>query len=413
MIGRRLLLLALVLGGALLSSPGLILLGLLIVLADSLSTLWTRHGLDKLTYERRIDHPHAVWGDTVELALTVHNDKLLPIPWFRVDDFAADELSVPDAPLITSDRPGLAILRSTWTMAPFERATRRVHVAADRRGVFDLGPTRMSVADVFGRDAATIEHRMRESLIVRPRSAPVRAPRAWRASAGTLRSRSLSVSVSEDPSLFAGVRPYQRGDPRRRIHQRAMARTGVPLSKRFDPATARSAVIALDVQTHDGPSWLLAYDEDLLESLAVAVNSIARDLLGSGTAVGLAVNAWSRSRSRTAFLAPRAGLSHLAAISDLLARVSQTPSVGFDALLGSLPARLPSGCLVIVVTSRDPASVVRTCRRVAANGHELRVVSLGPDATAHRRRAGALGLSSSVARLEPDWRSSRVLEIIG
>lgn len=409
MTSRRLLLVALVVAGALWSAPGLILLGLLAGLADGLSTLWSRHGLDRLTYERRIARPHAVWGDRVEVALTVRNAKVLPIPWFRVDDFATEELTVVDAPLVPSERPGFGILRSTWTLAPYERATRRVHVDADRRGVFELGPSRLSVADVFGRDAATRQEMARATLVVRPRSVGVRAPSAWRASAGTLRSRSLAVT--EDPTLFAGVRPFQRGDPRRRIHERASARARRPLSRRYDPSTARTAVIAVDIQTHDGPSWLLAYDEELLESLIVTAASLARDLLASGASVGVAVNGWSRSTSRTAHVPPRAGLSHLATIEDLLARISQTPSIAFESLLGGLPARLPSGSRLIVLTSRDPAHVAATSRRLAAGGHELRFVTMGQRAGAHRRHATSLGFAASVARLVPDWRTSSVLEI--
>jgi len=407
---RRLLLLGLVIGGAALSAPGLVLLGLLAALADALATLWTRRGMNRLTYERTILQPRAVWGDTVEVDLTVRNAKLLPIPWFRVDDFATHDMIVADAPLIPSDRPGLGILRSTWTMGPFERATRRVHVVADRRGMFEFGPTRLSIADVFGRDARSVDVGGRESLLVRPRSVPVEAPHAWRASSGTLRSKALSVS--EDPSLFAGVRPFQRGDPRRRIHQRATARTGVPLSKRFDPSTPRNAVIAIDLQTHDGPGWLLAYDEEVLESIVVATASVARDLLVSGAAVGVAANGWSRSMSRTAFLAPRPGLHQLAVIGDLLARLSQTSSTGFDRLLAGLPARLPSGSILVLVTARDPASIVPTVRRMGAAGHEIRFVAVGPEARAHAHRASSAGFVAAEARLGSGWRTSRVLELV-
>ena len=410
MTPRRLLLLGLVLGGAAASAPGLVLLGLLAALADGLATLWTRHGLDRLTYERTITRHHAVWGDTVEVGLTVRNAKALPIPWFRVDDFATEELTVADCPLIPSNRPGLAILRSTWTMGPFERATRRVHVVANRRGVFQLGPTRLSIADVFGRDARSVEREEQESLLVRPRSVPVEAPHAWRATSGTLRSRALSVT--EDPSLFAGVRPYQRGDPRRRIHQRATARAGVPLSKRFDPSTPRNAIIAIDLQTHDGPAWLLAYDEEALESIVVTAASVARDLLVSGAAVGIAANGWSRSMSQTAYLAPRPGLRHLGAIGDLLARLSLTSSTGFDRLLASLPTRMPSGSILVLVTSRDPASIVPVARRLGAAGHEIRFVAVGPNAATHARRAAAAGFVAAEARLESGWRTSRVLEMV-
>ena len=168
----------------------------------------------------------------------------------------------------------------------------------------------------------------------------------------------------------------------------------------------------MDLQTHDGPEWLLAYDEEVLESIVVAAASVARDLLVSGAAVGIAANGWSRSLSRTAYLAPRPGLHHLAAVGDLLARLSQTPSTGFDRLLAGLPARLPSGSILVLVTSRDPASIVATCRRLGAGGHEIRFVAVGPGAAAARRRAAAAGFVATEGRLESGWRTSRILEMV-
>lgn len=409
MTPRRLLLGSVAIVGVAAGSPGLVLLALLAAMADGLSTLWSRHGLDRLGYERELAHTHTVVGDEVEVSLTARNAKLLPVPWFRVDDHATEELEIPDAPLVPSDRPGLGILRSTWTLAPYERATRRVHVRSGRRGVFEFGPVRRSVADVFGRDAASEESPVPGRLVVRPRSVTVRAPAGWHAASGALRSRTMALH--EDPALIAGVRPFQRGDPLRRIHQRASARTGRTLSRRFDPSTPRTAILVLDIQTHDGPSWLLAYDEDLLESLVVVAASLARDLLVAGASVGLVANAWSRTPSRTAWIAPRSGLGHLTALADMLARLSQTPSIPIDAVLAGLPARLASASRVTLVTGRDPATLVGTCRRIGAAGHDVRVVAVGPHAAAHRRRATRAGLAASMARLAPDWRTSRALEL--
>ena len=411
MTPRRSFLLGLIVIGAVASGPGLILLGVLALLADALSTLWSTRGLDRTSYERRIDHERAVWGDAVPMELTARNAKALPLPWFRVDDYASEELTVRERPLIPSDRPGRGILRTTWTMGPFQRATRLVHLVADRRGVFDLGPVRLSVADVFGRDAAMVEHPARGTFLVRPRSVPVRAAEGWREPQGTRRAR--SHALIEDPTLYAGVRPYQRGDSPRRLHHRATARSTRPLSKRFDPSTVRTIVVVLDVQTQDGPSWLLVYDEDLLESLVVATASLCRQFLAAGAAVGLAANGWSRSLARTIFVAPQPGPRHLTAVSDSLARLSLTASTTFAHLLATLPMRVTPGALLVLVSSQDPANVAVPARRLAAAGYELRLVCIGPRADEWRSRAVRLGITASIGRLEPDWRTSTVLEPVG
>ena len=112
MTGRRVIALALVVGGALVGAAGVALIGVLALLVDWLATLWTRHGLDHLTCERTLERDRAVWGDLVEVRLDVRNAKLLPIPWLEVEDFATDTLTIVDRPLESSDRPGLGVVRT-------------------------------------------------------------------------------------------------------------------------------------------------------------------------------------------------------------------------------------------------------------------------------------------------------------
>ena len=95
------------------------------------------------------------------------------------------------------------------------------------------------------------------------------APRSTRSSSGRGPSPTTEIEppdrwgdldrarpgLAEDPSRFAGVRPYAPGDPIRRIHARTSARLGRPMTKRFEPSRDREVLIALDVQTVDGPAW--------------------------------------------------------------------------------------------------------------------------------------------------------------
>lgn len=402
--------LGLLIVGAVAAAPGLVLLGLLGLATGWLSGLWSRRGLRDVRYERRLGNDRAVWGDAVELTVTIENAKLLPLAWLRAEDFSTEEMVVRESPLIPSDRPGYGILRNVWTLAPFEKVRRRFHLEAVHRGVYRFESVRLSVADLFGRDVASEESPQRATLIVRPRSVPVRSPTGIVVPLGSRRARHGLV---EDPALFMGVRPFQRGDPRHRIHQRASARSGRPVSKRFEPSTARQVVIALDVQTHDGPYWLLAYDEQLVEGLVVVALSLARRLIGEGAACGLAANGWTYSMARTAFVPPRSGDDQLTRVADVLGRLSSVASIPFEHLLAALPARLPSGAVVFTLSGRDPATMIPALRRLRKSGFEVRHVAFGPRAAAHAAHARRLGLDAIVGRLEPDWQTSDALTLAG
>jgi len=54
----------------------------------------------------------------------------------------------------------------------------------------------------------------------------------------------------------------------RRVHWKATARLGVPVSRRYDPAHERELLIAVDMQTLPGVSWMLNWDDDLVQYIS-------------------------------------------------------------------------------------------------------------------------------------------------
>ena len=94
MSGWTLIGLAMIVAGAMLGAPGLLLIGALTLLSRWLTTLWSRYGLPSIGYERRIASDRAVWGDQVPLDVEVWNRKLLPVPLLTVDDHVTDSLRV-------------------------------------------------------------------------------------------------------------------------------------------------------------------------------------------------------------------------------------------------------------------------------------------------------------------------------
>jgi uncharacterized protein (DUF58 family) len=227
---------------------------------------------------------------------------------------------------------------------------------------------------------------------------------------GTRRARQ---GLHEDPALFSGVRPFQLGDSRRRLHWRATARVGRPVSKRFDPSTVRETLIALDVQTTDAAYWVMVYEEELLESLMVAAASIARYLIGQGTACGLAAAAWTGSLKRIAFLPPAAGEAQLNAIADMLGRLSAFASTPFGFLLGTLPERVSPGTGILVLSGRDPTQHVAIERRLARNGSPVTHVALGERREAWAEIARRYGVEARTATLHGGWRTSDALDLAG
>jgi uncharacterized protein (DUF58 family) len=396
--------------GAALNAPGLLLIGGLTLLSRWLTTLWSRYGLRAITFDRRLGSDRAVWGDEVALDVEVWNAKLLPVPLLVVDDHVTDTLHVVGRRLGASERPGQGTLANAWSLLWFERVVRHLTIDARRRGVFTFGPVRLTVSDLFERGTNAEDREMPARLLVRPRTVPVRALEPARAPLGTSRSR---ASLFSDPSRFAGVRAYQPGDPLRRIHWRAMARIGEPVSRRYEPVNERHVLIAVDLQTVPGPHWLMLFDDDQVEGLCVAAASLSRRLLRDGTACGLMLGTQLAGGRRWAYLPPSSSPGQLGRIEDLLARVEPIISLPFERLLGVVPRRLAPGGTLIVLGARDPQPYVEPMRRLARSGYAVRHLALGPGGEAHAEAASAAGVDSGTADLAPSWRDADALVLGG
>jgi uncharacterized protein (DUF58 family) len=398
--------LALIVVGAAVSAPGLILIGGLTVLSRWLTTLWSRYGLDRIAFERRLSTHRAVWGDEVPFEVEVWNQKLLPVPLLLVDDHVTDSLRVSGRRLGASDRPGLAVLQHAWSLLWYERVVRHLSIDARRRGVFSFGPVRLTVSDLFERGTNSEERELPDQLLVRPRTVAVRTAEPARAPLGTSRT---PVSLFTDPSRFAGVRAYQPGDPQRRIHWRATARIGEAVSRRYEPVNERNVLLAVDLQTVPGPHWLMQFDDAQVEGLCVAAASLARRFLRDGAACGLILGTQLAGGRRWAYLPPASAAGQLGRIQDVLARVQPIVSLPFEQLLGVVPRRLPPGGTVVVLSARDPSPFLDPLRRLARSGYAVRHVALGEERDASRGTAVMAGIDSSTASLAPDWMEADAL----
>ena len=392
--------------GGVADAPGLIVVAAITAGYGTLTRLWTRYGVRNVTYERRLGAPRAVAGDSVALDITIWNRKPLPLPWIAADDMLTDGLVVRERPDLdhADDRQQRRLLRNTWALTWYERVVRHFHLDDLRRGSYELGPARLLLRDVFGRDAAEEDLAERETLTVVPRAVPVTHLPEDRSPLG---ERRAPRSLVADPALFSGVRPFQAGDSLRRVHWRATARLGSPVSRRFEPARGRTVVIAIDVQTLDDvPHWEMSYDEDAFEGLCVTAASLARHLLDEGALVGIAAASFTGTPQRIGWLAPRAGRGQVARVGELLARIGPVSSMPYETLLSWLARRLPAGSSVVALTSRDPRPVRPVLRRLTRSGFAVEAIRTGGTWS-----GDGAGFRVHAAHLDPDWRRADGLRI--
>jgi uncharacterized protein (DUF58 family) len=408
MAARVLAAIVLIVTGSALSVPIAIVLGVVTLLLDAVHVAWERRGLGSIRYSRRLGARRVPFGEPVPLEVEAWNRSALPVAWLRADDEASQGLEVEDRDLQDGSEPGTSVLRNAWTLRPWERVRRRFRVRSDRRGVFAIGPVELSAGDPFARRVALETRPGRETFLVWPRTIPtteIEPPDRW----GD-HERAMA-SLAEDPSRFAGVRPYAPGDPLRRVHARASARTGTPLVKRFEPSRDREVLIALDVQAAEGPAWESGWADDDVETLYTIAGSLARTLALRRVAFGILAAGYTGAETRIASVPVSSSPGQAERVLDLLARLSGHASMPFERLLVVAARTVRPGTTVLVLTARDPQGFVAALRRLERAGAEVVLVAGGPQSVRDAARARQAGFAARRAVLDGPWRTAEQLVI--
>jgi uncharacterized protein (DUF58 family) len=376
--------------GITVGSAPIVFIGGAILLVRIVAQKWPKRVLDALVYERTIHPVKTVVGDEVEIRLSIWNRSRLPIAYASADETISPQLRV------TSRGGEVAI---AGPMRPFEKVTRKLRVQPLARGVHEVGPVRVGVGEHFGTQHPYIDiPSLPATITARPLMVPVVGRTQHASSLAQLRARR---SLYTDPTLFAGVRPFQTGDPVRSIHWRASARIGSTQSKRFEPALSRQQVLVLDVQTVEGPYWMLGSDEQLFEELCVAALSLARTLITDDAACGFAAAGFSHTTQRFAYLPPRADRAQIERIGDVLARLTPESSAPLASLLGWLPTRVAKGTTIAILSGRSPRSTAAVVKRLQSSGFPCQFLLFGSgkeaESLTEARRLGIPAWSSHIS----------------
>jgi uncharacterized protein (DUF58 family) len=147
-------------------------------------------------------------------------------------------------------------------------------IAFARRGVYELGPAEVGVADTFGLLRFVRRFGEKTEVVVYPevrelRDFPIRGGNVEVGARGSRGRRG---------DEFAGLREYRRGDDRRHIHWKSVARTGELYVKEFAVEAPRRYAVALDLR-REGLRAPEAEVEDAVSAAASVLARLARERL--------------------------------------------------------------------------------------------------------------------------------------
>jgi uncharacterized protein (DUF58 family) len=345
--------------------PLLVLAAFVLALA-LVAWCWSRRALAGVACEIALDRSRAFPGETVEIRFTLKNQGWLPLAWLTVEadlPWRLAEGKVGESPFTRARLRWLTALGAGTRLAWHKRVACRV------RGAYLIGPLRLRTGDAFGLYPREQVRPFFTELLVYPRVIPVeRLALPLTELLGELTTPRL---IFEDPSRGAGVRPYQPGDPFRRIHWKASARAGALATRQFEATTRLGILIVLDGASYaEGGA---AAGEDF-ELAVTAAASLANAACLNGAPFGLLATGESGAR-----LGRASGLDHLQSVLEALARVERGPG-DLPTLLEGEGASAPPGTqLVILTRAVNPELSVRL-ESLRRSGRPVSVIQAGADA---------------------------------
>lgn len=237
-----------------------------------------------------------------------------------------------------------------------------VPVSTAKRGLHPLGPFTVVRGDPWSIVRASVGSAPEGTLLVRPRTHPVRRGFATREQVGD--AEAMTRRRGEDH--FFALRDYVLGDEPRNVHWRSSARSGKLVVRQKVAAAVDGVLIVLDTDSTAYASvdaFSAGFVEERFEEAVEVAASLCLARAEGGQQVHLATT--SRHQPR---IAPGAGVS---SFIDALAVVAHTLPVDTHAAEIPALARKARCSHVIVVTGTPSADLVSTLRRCGGLGPVL------------------------------------------
>lgn len=181
----------------------------------------------------------------IEIIEEIDNAKLLPLPWVRTEINCSRWLSFfGQAEIRDSAQKGL--ISGIFTLRGRQKCRRTWRVKCEKRGVFSIEDTAITVSDLFGLVKSARVIKMNQQIRVLP--IPADMETAGMSSDVFIGDIPVRRFVLPDPFVISGAREYTGREPMNRIHWQQSARTGSLMVYNNEFTTERRVLIILNMQ---------------------------------------------------------------------------------------------------------------------------------------------------------------------
>ena len=329
---------------------------------------WARRAWQGVEIDPAFEPARAFMSEEVFLRIRIRNAKRLPLPIVRV-------VAPFPTGLLPEPTPGPTAMRGhrrRLSIGGQMEVSLRLPVLPTARGEYWMDEIGIELADPFDLTSIRREVPVERPLLVMPEprvAVPVRLRRRL-----PFGRRATAVKLFEDREHFAGVRPYEPGDPVHHIHWKLTAHAGQLQTMRYEPTRSAEVLFAIDVANGE-PFWF-AVDPETAEETIGWTSFLARQAIGAGWRTGLLANTHLKRGRGPVRVRASSARGHEASVFAALARMPNQPTTDLGPVLREIGRRLPERMTVVVVSPRPGPSLRREMDVLRRRGFE--VVHLSP-----------------------------------
>lgn len=344
-----------------------IIVAVVVILQSVIITKFVPYRLD---YKCYFSTEQAHVGDELFLVETIHNRKLLPVLWLKVDIHSSKWLDFAGANSVIAqdDRR----VTSNFYVGGYKRITRKWKLRCLKRGIFPIENATLVWGDMLGFDTGSAAVPVGASLTVFPELIDLEKTFV---SLNYLQGDTIVKRwVVDDPFLVSGVREYTAADPLNRIHWRATAREGRLMVKKNDFTSQMSLTILLNIQTIEYEMSQVV-DRDIAElGIKTAATLIDRSLR-MGFPVRFGTNACIPPDDDSVFTDRASGREHASMILKLLAGMKLKSRKNFDVFLEDVYSGIGTDD-VVIITAYLNGSICYYARQLIKQRNNVRIILL-------------------------------------
>ncbi len=312
------------------------------VIAGGLAA-WSRLAWKQVTVSASFWPARAFLSERIVLRVRVSNAKPVPLPLVRLTVWLPEGVH----PIDGRDLPLRGFSRK-FSMSGRSVAEFDFPVKARRRGEYWIERFQVSITDPF--DLAPLQRELPAEAVLLVMPEPrIEVPMEVRRRLPFGRP-AQAPRLFEERERFAGVRPYEPGDPLNRIHWKLTGHAGGLQTKLFEPTRTADVLLILDLAAGE-PFWDSIFPEIAEDTIGWAT-FLARQAIGSGWRVGMVANTHLR-RGRGPLRVPTSSVpGHEANVFAALARMPNEPTSDLAPVLREVGRRWETGTTAVVLSPR-------------------------------------------------------------